>query len=150
MTEKTKHIPLSDCKHGHGYWLKSRNLSYGVFDENTKGFVGIRTKFSNRFLFTEYHWDTGSPFSTACPIELDKKCPIDNLTEYVGEFCAEGREIEHRVERVLEGGAEIGWRYHKDDGSRLPDTETNACRPFGLKKHSALFDWIQTKIVREG
>lgn len=74
-------IPLSECKHGHGYWLDSRNLCYGVFDENTKGFVGIRTKFTSRYLFTEYHWDTGAPFGTACPTSLDEKCPLDNLDE---------------------------------------------------------------------
>jgi len=43
------------------YKLISRNLSFGVFDGNTR-FIGIRTKCGRRFLDTEDHWDTGPPF----------------------------------------------------------------------------------------
>lgn len=74
-------IKLDECKHGHGYWIDARQLCYGVFDKNSKGFIGIRTKFGNRYLFTEYHWDTGAPFGTANPKILDEKCQIENLNE---------------------------------------------------------------------
>jgi hypothetical protein len=63
------YIPLDQCKHGFLYRLSSRNLAYGVFNKDTKGFTGLRTKFSSVFLFEEYHWDTGEPYGTACPLE---------------------------------------------------------------------------------
>jgi hypothetical protein len=75
------YIPLEECKHGYLYRLSSRNLSFGVFDQTTKGFVGIRQKFEIRYLFTEYHWDTGEPFGTAYPLGLLDECPIQDLAE---------------------------------------------------------------------
>lgn len=62
------YIPLSECKRGHLYRINSRNLSLGVYDGNW-GFIGIRTKFGDRYLFTELHWDTGPPHGTVKPIE---------------------------------------------------------------------------------
>jgi hypothetical protein len=56
-------IPIKDCVVGRVYKIRCRNLSYGVYDGDG-GFIGIRTKFGSRFLFTEYHWDTGAPFGT--------------------------------------------------------------------------------------
>ena len=56
-------IPIKDCIPRRVYKIRSRNLRYGVFDGND-GFIGIRTKFGARYLFTEYHWDIGSPFGT--------------------------------------------------------------------------------------
>lgn len=38
------------------YLVQSRNLRYTIYDGKL-GFIGIRTKFGSRFLFTEYHWD---------------------------------------------------------------------------------------------
>lgn len=70
-------IPLSECKHGYVYKLKSRNLTSGVFNKEDNGFIGIRLKFNYEFLFTEYHWDTGEPFGTAKPLELLEQIPSD-------------------------------------------------------------------------
>src|SRR3990172_1309038 len=56
-------IPLTGCKARTVYELHSRNLRYGVFDGET-GFIGIRIKFDSRFLFKEYHYDTGPPYGT--------------------------------------------------------------------------------------
>jgi len=64
-----EHIPLERCENGRLYRLHSRNLQLGVWNEHTKGFVGIRVKFGDEFLFTEYHYDTGPPFGTARPME---------------------------------------------------------------------------------
>jgi len=81
--EKSKNIiPIELCKHGWLYKLNSRNLDYGVYDDTQKGFTGIRTKFGSRYLFTEYHWDTGPPFGTVQPIKEVKECFIKNLNEY--------------------------------------------------------------------
>jgi hypothetical protein len=62
-------IPLTECKVRGVYRLRSRNLGVGVFDGNN-GFIGIRTKFTDRYLDTEYHWDQGPPFGTARPEKL--------------------------------------------------------------------------------
>lgn len=77
-------INLSECKKRRVYKLHSRNLSFGVFDGKT-GFIGIRTKFGSRFLDTEYHWDTGPPFGTACPeedtgIDIPEEIILDDFT----------------------------------------------------------------------
>jgi hypothetical protein len=61
-------IKLEECKEGHLYLLHSRNLTLGVFN-GVDGFVGIRQKFSSRFLDREFHWDTGAPYGTAKPLE---------------------------------------------------------------------------------
>ena len=63
MNNLTKKIPMNACIKGRVYEIRCRNLAYGVYDGNT-GFIGIRTKFGNRYLFTEYHWDTGPPYGT--------------------------------------------------------------------------------------
>lgn len=62
-------IPLDQCQHRHLYTLNARNLTLGVYNANLKAFIGIRTKLGSRFLDIEFHWDTGSPFGTACPLE---------------------------------------------------------------------------------
>ncbi len=51
------------------YRLKSRNLSQGVWCPKVKAFYGIRTKWGDRYVDREYHWDTGSPHGTATPLE---------------------------------------------------------------------------------
>ncbi len=83
MRQESKHIiPIELCKHGFLYKIYSRNLDCGVYDETTKGFVGIRTKFGSRYLFTEYHWDTGAPFGTVQPIKEIKECVIKDLNDW--------------------------------------------------------------------
>jgi hypothetical protein len=91
-----KHIPLSDCKHGWLYKIKSRNLILGVFRQERKGFVGIREKLGQKYLFVEEHWDTGPPFGTVKPLECLEPCPLENLDEYVYD---EVRK--HRVNKDL-------------------------------------------------
>lgn len=61
-------IALSECVKGHLYKVNSRNLELAVFDGET-GFTGIREKFGDRFLFKEYHYDTGVPYGTVRPQE---------------------------------------------------------------------------------
>lgn len=62
-------IPLSECEKGKIYALKSRNLTLGVFDGD-RGFIGIREKFAHKYLFKEYHHDTGPPFGTVTPLKF--------------------------------------------------------------------------------
>jgi hypothetical protein len=114
-----KHIPLSDCKHGWLYKIQSRNLIMGVFNEEKSRFVGIRGKFDQRFLFVEYHWDTGPPFGTVKPLECLEPCPIRNLDEYIetpgGELETNSELFEWLKQR---GGIAPAWvnrRKHLED-----------------------------------
>jgi hypothetical protein len=61
-------IPLKDCVKGRVYRLHARNLHIGVFD-GRDGFIGIRTKFDDRFLDTEYSGERGAYFATALAVE---------------------------------------------------------------------------------
>lgn len=62
------YIPVTECVKRKVYRIDSRNLLYGVYDGNF-GFIGIRSKFGVRYLFTEYHHDQGPPFGTVRPLE---------------------------------------------------------------------------------
>ena len=73
--EENPYIPLIECKDRMLYRLSSRNLSLGVYCAENKGFIGLRSKFGERFLFTEYHFDTGEPFGTAYPLEALEMLP---------------------------------------------------------------------------
>jgi hypothetical protein len=93
-------IPVAECKNGGLYKINSRNLAFGVYREESKGFVGIREKFGNVYLFEEYHWDTGAPFGTVKPQEFLEVCPLDDLREgWVGlaekatEYIKVGQEV---------------------------------------------------------
>ncbi|MEK7251441.1 MAG: hypothetical protein AAB209_13575 [Bacteroidota bacterium] len=81
-TSEMTYIPLSDCKHGWLYEIRSRNLTLGVFRSDQKGFVGIREKLGHVYLFVEFHWDTGAPFGTVKPLRLIERCPIEKLDEF--------------------------------------------------------------------
>ena len=111
-------IPLTECKHGFLYHIHSRNLSFGVFNEKTKGFVGIREKFREYFLFTEYHWDTGAPYGTVNPKTCLEQCPIENLDE--------------RTETVATPD-DVKTLKHLDVGDIF------------LKMNQELFDWLEAK-----
>lgn len=84
MTIELSYIPRVECKKGFLYKLHARNLDIGVFDG--KGFIGIRQKFNDRFLFTEYHWDDGAPYGTAKPLqelqEVSKDIPITECKKH--------------------------------------------------------------------
>jgi hypothetical protein len=76
------YIELERCKKGYLYKISSRNLRFGVYDGN-QGFIGIREKFSSRYLFTEYHYDQGPPFGTVHPMIEVEQMPKDiELVEY--------------------------------------------------------------------
>ena len=82
MREHPDRIPIEKCRHGWLYKIYSRNLNLGVYRESDHGFVGIRRKFTLRYLFAEFHWDTGEPYGTANPLEAICECPISSLNEY--------------------------------------------------------------------
>ena len=83
MRDHPDRIPIDQCQHGWLYRVYSRNLNLGVYRESDRGFVGIREKMGHRFLFTEFHWDTGAPYGTANPLEQLCECPVTTLDEYL-------------------------------------------------------------------
>lgn len=60
-------IPKAECKDRQLYKIFSRNLTFGIYVAETGGFIGLREKFGNTYLFTEYHRDNGAPFGTVAP-----------------------------------------------------------------------------------
>lgn len=128
-------IPLSACQKGHIYELHSRNLARGVFDGET-GFVGIRTKFGSRYLFTEYHHETGPPHGTALPLHH-----LDVLPEGIGVY-----EYEQSIDRV--SGRPVAFDSPVSKGGRgWYYTDTNeadeAIRP-ASRQNQRLFDYLDS------
>ena len=70
------YLTLKECKDGYLYRISSRNLSLGVYSSATKSFYGIRTKFGDRFIDDEFHWDLGPPYGTCKPRQELEECPI--------------------------------------------------------------------------
>ena len=81
--DSPKRIPADKCEHGFLYRIHSRNLSLGVCrkEKNHVGFIGIRTKFGDRYLFEELHWGTSEHYGTVSPIECLEKCPVEHIVE---------------------------------------------------------------------
>ncbi len=113
------YISLSDCKHGWLYEIMSRNLTMGVFRKDRNGFVGIREKLGDVYLFVENHWDTGAPFGTVKPLKLVEQCPIKKLDEFFQGEDRKIRENEQLFNWLKEkGGMPPAWvnrRKHLDD-----------------------------------
>mgnify|MGYP003619625960 CR=1 FL=1 len=88
MATELNYIPLDDCQSGGVYEIYSRNLTVGVFDIKTNGFIGIREKFGSEFLFTELHRDLGPPHGTVAPKKLLTQLPSNiEIEEYNETVC---------------------------------------------------------------
>jgi hypothetical protein len=75
-------IPLDQCVWRRVYKIHCRNLRFGVFD-GTKSFIGIRTKFGQRYLDEEEHWDAGPPYGTVSGhIDMGFSVPPEALDAY--------------------------------------------------------------------
>ena len=98
------YIKIADCEKGFVYQIRSRNLTLGVFNGNA-GFIGIREKFGNEYLFTEYHYDSGAPFGTVFPIKKLEKLPDDiPLSEFL-------RTIDKKTKKKV--AFDEGWYFVK-------------------------------------
>jgi hypothetical protein len=133
------YIPLTDCVDRRLYRIQSRNLTVGVYRADVRGFVGIRTKFGSRYLFTEYHWDTGEPFGTVKPVEdAGESVPDGMRTEDdLGTACSAcGRPAAFDHEAMKAGMK--GWN-HADKSPR--------CEGMGGQAvpNDALFAWIEER-----
>ena len=114
MNIKVEYIPLDQCKDRFLYKINSRNLSYGVYSEETKEFVGIRNKFGEDYLFTEYHYDTGPPFGTVFPKKELIKIPDDlSLKVQIGTIDEKSKRTVKFDKPIFQGGK--GW-FYEDTG----------------------------------
>jgi len=105
---------VEDCIKGRIYKLRSRNLSYGVWD-GKEGFIGIRTKWHDSYLFTEYHYDASEIYGTVADaidtgIDVPSNIPIKTR---LGTVDQETRRDVYFDKPVAEGGK--GWCF-KDTG----------------------------------
>lgn len=138
------YMKMEELIQGGAYRIRSRNLAYGVWDAGRQGFVGIREKFNNEYLDTEFHYDTGAPYGTARPEEFMGMCPVMDLAEYHSR-CDEGRDVRWQQQTGL-GPRGEGWWTHVDDGSVLPNPdqkgEPGFCQNFAYK-NEPLFGWLK-------
>lgn len=126
-----QYIKLEDCKHGFVYFIHSRNLKLGVFNKKSNGFIGIRTKFNDRYLFTEYHWDFCSTYGTVKPIKLIMQVPEDIvIADSLGTFCS-------ICNANVNFTKDIGWSH--DDGSNICHNSTAYNKP-----NIKLFEFLDT------
>lgn len=110
-------IPVGELEHGCVYEIVSRNLYVGVWDSQANngggGFIGIRQKFGDSYLFTEYEHTTGGNFGTARAFKkLDVKLPKGIVIGIDVEFLdkTNGRLIEFTSPRPPYGTGR-GWVY---------------------------------------
>jgi hypothetical protein len=98
--ETENRVSKSELLHRRIYRLYSRNLRLGVWDgtaggpgsQYTGGFIGIRTKFGNRFLDMEFHFEDGPPFGTAVAMEdtgvaVPESVPLECFLETLCKNC---------------------------------------------------------------
>jgi hypothetical protein len=98
---------------GRVYKLFSRNLRHGVYDGD-RGFIGIRTKFGDRYLFTEYIDDGGMYGTVTSAEDMVVQVPeIVTLDEDLGTIDEmTGREV--AFDKPVSNGGR-GW-YYTDTG----------------------------------
>lgn len=109
------------------YRLQSRNLVVGVWNQETSGFIGIREKFGDEYLFTEYHWDFSTTYGTARPLEKIDGLVVPEevaLKESMDPLC-EAHDLAMKFDRSP--GALQGVWSHIVDGAECgsPYTRTN-------------------------
>jgi len=129
-------IPVEKCEHRRLYKIHSRNLSYGVYDSEHHGFIGIRLKFNDRYLFMEYHYDDGPPYGTVMPEEATEHMLPDTirLAECLDDICS---KCNVGVKFVVDNP-----ETHMGHWEHLENTNCENIRPCcGFNK--ALFDWLE-------
>lgn len=105
--ERNKDLPTTDkLIKGRLYKIHSRNLSFGVWDGD-KGFIGIRTKFGSRFLFTELHWDVDQNYGTVSHA-IDTGLDVPNNIEIIDR----GGTVDNKTNKpVFYNKDKSGWSW---------------------------------------
>lgn len=121
--DEMDYLKLEDCVRGGVYRLACRRLLLGVFDGEA-GFVGIRCKANDRFLFTEYHWDYDGPYGTVKPLELLGMLSSDVETRVEAPHLCHGcgREVEFNRDFGVATPPGSPWT-HVEDGTPMESDE---------------------------
>jgi hypothetical protein len=91
----TVHYLRSDqLEDGGLYLIHARNSHIGQWLALEKGFVILREKFGDRFLFTEYHWDKDACGTAKPLVKLSEPIAADALRDVLE---AKLREIPYAV-----------------------------------------------------
>ena len=126
-------IPLEQCVHGKLYRISSRNLSLGVFNSKDNGFIGIREKFGNQYLFTEFHWDTGAPYGTVNPVK-----ELESLPEDIEVQVCLGT-IDSKTNRKVLFNEDNGRWCFEDTGEASEEIQPTSV------ENKKLFQWLEEK-----
>lgn len=145
MYEVDPEFAMDRLVKGRLYKFKARNFSYGVWN-GVDGFIGIREKFYDHYLFTEYHAATGAPCGTVHAIEAiedaDGVAPeVPDDIELSENFDSRCRQCEQPTEfRPDAPGTNYpGKQYHKDpalDEDHSPHGQTY------MPTNWPLFAWL--------
>lgn len=103
-------IPVGELKHCAVYALRSRNLLVGVWDENSKGFIGVREKMRDTYLFTEYHYDLGGTANATEELPLNLPDDVE-LRENFDPTCRDHLQDVVFTTPIAKGGE--GWIHVK-------------------------------------
>lgn len=136
-------IPLDQLENRRAYKLKSRNLMVGFWDAERQGFIGVREKFRDRFLFTEFHWDYDERLGTAIALEatdlvLPEDIPLVEYLDLACQFCGVPAEKVWEYDEEVKRNRCIGDR-HLEDTDCKPDNPYFAARPM----NQAAFDLLE-------
>jgi hypothetical protein len=132
------HIPMDKCQVRHVYRIRSRNLGVGVYTGVEGGFIGIREKFGNTYLFTEDHHDTGAPYGTVLPMKDIGVLPDDiELRESGDTYDPTNNRLLAFDKPAAQGGR--GW-YYIDTGESKPKGKGSSWPT--SKQNKALFEFL--------
>lgn len=145
---KAEGMDIASMVRGRLYRFKARNFSIGVWNPEKKGFIGIRTKWGDRYLFTEYHWETGPPYGTVTPLEdlgIDMPVDIPLMDSLPGSWGpCDTREVKWRPDDPKMKGkpGAVGKWFYTDNGDPCPEGGH-------IKSNKALFNWLETHQPQE-
>ncbi len=148
-------IPKKDCKDRHLYKIRSRNLAFGIYREETGGFIGIRSKFGSEYLFEEYHRDNGAPYGTVTPqAELTDVLPAE-ISMKMGDSVCHSCDREVGYIPWPEGGSrevaisdntkiKVTGQWQHIDDKQAPCMKIDPIH----KENAALRNWLEDAINR--
>lgn len=132
-------IPIDMCVKGRAYRFAARNFQFGVFD-GVDGFIGLRTKFGDPYLFTEYHHDRGAFGTVAYIRDASLDLPQEILpVEILGNEDA----VSHRS--IVFRGDEAAFSRRTADSWHFADTDEPCgpeVRPRAIP-NLALYEWLE-------
>jgi hypothetical protein len=138
MKKTNDYIPVDECQDRRLYRIHSRNLNIvGVYNAEHQGFIGIREKFGSRYLFMEFHWDTGMPFGTVQPDESTPEILPDDILlaeRLEGSICQCGVDVDFIQDDPKSSAGH--WEHLQ------PSPKCNNIRAY-TKTNKELFKWLE-------